>query len=149
MKRIQALIAAVIITGLVGLGMLAIGVNAALNPNTVAVSDAPGSAPVAVSDPPNSSAPAGSTTSAQAQAQVKQLQDLIAQYQNREKQYQAQLDQYQNLDKQYQAQVDQAAAQLQQYQALLVEMQRRGLIRINGDGSIQLPRRSSGGNDGG
>jgi peptidoglycan hydrolase CwlO-like protein len=149
MKRIQALIAAVIITGLVGLGMLAIGVNAALNPNTVAVSDAPGSAPAAVSDPPNSSAPAGSTTSAQAQAQVKQLQDLIAQYQNREKQYQAQLDQYRNLDKQYQAQVDQAAAQLQQYQALLVEMQRRGLIRINGDGSIQLPRRSSGGNDGG
>jgi peptidoglycan hydrolase CwlO-like protein len=149
MKRIQALIAAVIITGLVGLSMLAIGVNAALNPNTVAVSDAPGSAPAAVSDPPNSSASAGSTTSAQAQAQVKQLQDLIAQYQNREKQYQAQLDQYQNLDKQYQAQVDQAAAQLQQYQALLAEMQRRGLIRINGDGSIQLPQRSSGGNDGG
>jgi peptidoglycan hydrolase CwlO-like protein len=147
MKRIQALIAAVIITGLVGLGMLAIGVNAALNPNTVAVSDAPGSAPAVVGDPPSNSVPAESTTSAQ--AQVKQLQDLIAQYQNREKQYQAQLDQYQNLDKQYQAQVDQAAAQLQQYQALLVEMQRRGLIRINGDGSIQLPRRSSGGNDGG
>ena len=149
MKRIQALVAAVIITGLVGLGMLAIGVNAALNPNTVAVSDAPGSAPAAVSDPPNSSALADGTTSMQAQAQVKQLQDLITQYQNREKQYQAQLGQYQNRDQQYQAQLDQANTQLQQYQALLVEMQRRGLIRISGDGSIQLPRRSFGGDDGG
>ena len=125
MKKIQALIAAAMITGLLGLGMLAIGVNAALNPNSVAASDTPGSA-----------SPAVSATTSQAQAQIAQLQNLIAQYQNREKQYQVQLDQ--------------ADTQLQQYQALLAEMQRRGLIRINSDGSIQLPRRSLGlGDDGG
>jgi TolA-binding protein len=131
-KRIQALIAAVMITGLVGLGMLAIGVNAALNPNVVAVKDAPG-------DPSTADVATSSQTSAQmssqAQDQINRLQDLVAQYQNCEKQYQTQLNQ--------------ADTQLQQYQALLVEMQRRGLIRINGDGSIQLPRRSLGGDDGG
>ncbi len=132
MKRIQALIAAVMITGLVGLGMLAIGVNAALNPNVVAAKDAPG-------DPSTTDVATSSQTSArissQAQDQINRLQDLVAQYQNREKQYQTQLNQ--------------ADTQLQQYQALLVEMQRRGLIRINGDGSIQLPRRGLGGDDGG
>jgi septal ring factor EnvC (AmiA/AmiB activator) len=126
MKRIQAVIAAVMITGLVGLGMLAIGVNAALNPNTVAVSNAPG-------DPP---APAVAATSSQTQTQINHLQDLIAQYQNREKQYQAELNQ--------------ADTQLQQYQALLAELQRRGLIRVNSDGSIQLRQRGFGsGDDGG
>ena len=120
MKQIQALVAAVIITGLVGLGMLAVGVNALLNPNTVAAGDAPGSALTSVS-----------ASSPDASAQIKQLQDLVAQYQDREKQVQAQLNQ--------------ADAQLQQVQQLLMEMQRRGLIRINGDGSVQLPRRGSGG----
>jgi TolA-binding protein len=124
MKRLQALVAAVIITSLMGLGMLAIGVNAALNPNTVAVSNAPGGTSDNVS-----------ATSAQAQAQINQLQDLIKQYQNREQQYQAQLNQ--------------ANAQLQQYQALLVELQRRGLIRINSDGSIQLRRGFGSGDNGG
>ncbi len=120
MKKLGAFVAAVIITGLVGLGMLAIGVNALLNPNTVAAADAPSEAALDVS-----------ATSPDTQAQIKQLQDLVAQYQNREKQYQEQLSQ--------------ANTQLEQYQQLLVEMQRRGLIRINGDGSIQLPRRNSGG----
>jgi peptidoglycan hydrolase CwlO-like protein len=120
MKRLYALIAAAIITVLVGLGMLAIGVNAVLNPNTVAASSTPG-------DPANNV----STKSPDAQAQVRQLQDLVAQYQDREKQYQAQLNQ--------------EDTQLQQYQQLLIELQRRGLIRINGDGSIQLPRRGLGG----
>jgi peptidoglycan hydrolase CwlO-like protein len=120
MKRLYALIAAAIITGLVGLGMLAIGVNAAINPNTVAASDAPGDPATNVS-----------ATSPDAQAQVRQLQDLVAQYQDREKQYQAQLNQEET--------------QLQQYQQLLIELQRRGLIRINGDGSIQLSRRGLGG----
>jgi TolA-binding protein len=120
MKQIQAFVAAVIITGLVGIGMLAIGVNAVLNPNTVAASNAPGGVSTDIS-----------ATSPDTPAQIKQLQDLVAQYQTREKQYQEQLNQ--------------ANTQLEQYQQILVEMQRRGLIRINGDGSIQLPRRNSGG----
>jgi len=143
MKRLQALIAAAIIAGLIGLGMLAIGVNAALNSNTVAVSNAPGDPAVDVS-----------ADSPQAQAQVKQLQDLIAQYQSREKQYQAQVTQYQNREQQYQAQlnqakaqIDQASAQLQAYQQLMIQLQRSGLIRINSDGSIQVPRRGFFGGD--
>lgn len=138
MKRLQALAAAVIITSLVGLGMVAVGVNAVVNPNTVAASNAPGDPATDVS-----------AVLPDAQAQVKQLQDLVAQYQDREKQYQAQLTQYQTRDQQYQAQLNQAGTQLQQYQQLLVELQRRGLIRINGDGSILLPRRGSGGGDNG
>ena len=129
MKRVQALIAAAIITGLIALGMLAIGVNAALNPHSVAASNVPG-------DPPASAVAAGSATSAQTQAEINQLQSIVAQYQNREKQYQAELNQ--------------ANSQLQQYQALLTELQRRGLIRINSDGSIQLRSRGFGfGDDGG
>lgn len=124
MKQLQALIAAVIVTGLIGLGMLAIGVNAALNPNTVAPSNTPGDASASVS-----------TASPEAQAQIKQLQDLIAQYQNREKQYQAQLNQ--------------ADTQRQQYQQLLMELQSRGLIRINSDGTIQLRARGLGRGDNG
>jgi hypothetical protein len=126
MKRLQALIAAAIITGLIGFGMLAIGVNAAVNPNTVPVSNAPGDPSVTVSNASGDPSANVSAASAQAQAQIKQLQDLITQYQNR--------------DKQYQAQLDQASTQLQQVQQLLVELQRRGLIRINSDGSILVPR---------
>jgi peptidoglycan hydrolase CwlO-like protein len=125
MKQLQALIAAAIITGLVGLGMLAIGVNAATNQNMVPVSNAPGDPPASIS-----------AATPQAQAQINRLQDLITQYQNREKQYQAQLDQ--------------ANTQLQQYQAILSQLQRLGVIRINSDGSIQLRSRGFGrGDDGG
>ncbi len=110
MKRVQALIAAVIITALVGSAMLAVGLSAVLNPNAVAASNAPASG-ATVADA--NSAGAG-TVPADAQAQINQLQNQIAQDQ----------------------------AQIQQYQALLQEMQQRGLIRLNGDGSIQLRQRS-------
>lgn len=139
MKRIQALLAAVLITGLVGLGMLAIGVNAALNTNTIPVSDSPQNVAVAASeiDP---------------QAQTQAASSLIAQYQDREKQYQAQLNQatakiqqlnslvtqYQTREKQYQTQLNQANQQNQQFQSILTELQRRGIIRIASDGTIQL-----------
>jgi peptidoglycan hydrolase CwlO-like protein len=138
MKRTSALIAAVVITTLVGVGMLAIGVNAAVNTNTAPIKNAPG-------DPATNT----DVASPDVQAQVAQLQNLVAQYQDREKQYQAQIAQYQSRDQQYQAQLNQSGAQLQQYQQLLIELQRRGLIRINGDGSILVPRRGAGGDDGG
>ena len=108
LKRILAVLTAALITGLVGFAMLAVGVNAVLNPNTVPVSNT-----AAVSAP-----------ASQTQTQVEQLQSLIEQYQNREQQYQARLDQDE--------------AQLEQYQSLLMELQRRGVIRVNRDGSLQL-----------
>lgn len=132
MKRIQALIAAVIVTSLVGFGMLAIGVSAAFNPNSAPVSDAP-----------DSSAPAISAGDALTQSNSEN--DLLAQYQNREKQYQAQITQlnnliaqYQSREKQYQSQLNQANTQVQQLQAVLDELQRRGIIRIQSDGTILL-----------
>ena len=133
MKQILALVAAVIVTGTVGLGMLAIGVSAATNPNSIPVSNSPNSA-AAASDPPSG-----------AQAASAQQSDLIAQYQAREKQYQAQIDQlntlikqYQSREQQYQTQLGQVNAQAQQLQSILLELQRRRIIRILSDGTVQL-----------
>jgi peptidoglycan hydrolase CwlO-like protein len=122
MKRLEAIIAAAIITGVVALSMLLIGVNALLNPNSVPVSDSP------VTTALNSTTAATTVD----QAQVSQLQSLITQYQSREKQYQAQLDQ--------------ANTQLEQYQQVLSALQSAGVIRITSDGQILL-RRGRGGDD--
>lgn len=124
MKRLEAVIAAAIITGVVALSMLLIGINALLNTNSVAVSDSPATASTSTIAPSAPSAVVG-------QAQVKQYQNLISQYQNREKQYQAQLDQ--------------ANQQLQQYQQVLGQLQNAGVIRITSDGQIFMPRRGDGG----
>ncbi len=86
MKRVQALVAAFVMTGLVALCMLAVGGAALLNRNSVPVSDSP-NAPSAVS------ASADPST----QAQVAQLQNEIAQYQQQLNQDNAQLQQYQDL----------------------------------------------------
>jgi hypothetical protein len=129
MKRLYALIAAAVITGLVGLGMLAVGVNAALNPNTVAASNAPG-------DTPGDPATTVSAESPDAQAQIKQLQNLIAQYQDREKQYQARLSDAAT-------QLDQASQTLQSYQQVMTQLQQLGMIRVGSDGSITIRRRGN------
>jgi predicted Rossmann fold nucleotide-binding protein DprA/Smf involved in DNA uptake len=120
MKRLEAIIAAAIITGVVALCMLLIGVNALLNPNSVPVSDSPVTTAL------------NSTSTTVDPAQVTQLQSLVTQYQSREKQYQTQLDQ--------------ANTQLQQYQQVLIELQNAGVIQITSDGQILL-RRGRGGDD--
>ena len=119
MKRMQALIAASLITAVLAACMLAIGVNAAMNQNVVPVLD--------VTAAPNGIA---SFAPVADQSQITQLTNLVKQYQDREKQYQSQLNQ--------------ANTQLQQYQSTLQDLQRRGIIRINSDGTIQL--RVRGGN---
>lgn len=116
-----AFLAAFLITGCLGAGMLVIGGSALLNKNGV---------PVA-----SSAAQATATARVQTteQAQIQQLQDLVTQYQSREAQYQQELKAAgQNLQ--------QANAQLQQYQMLLMALQSRGLIAINPDGSISVAR---------
>jgi len=114
MKQLVALLTAIFITGLVVLGMIIIGLNALTNPTQVEASTMP---PVSETTARNGSA----------DAQIKQLQNLVQQYQQRELQYQAQLDQ--------------ANLQLQQYQQLLDELQEHGLIRITPDGQILIARR--------
>ncbi len=113
MKRLQAIIAAAIVTGLVALCMMLIGVNALLNPNTVQASNAPGSAAVSAANP----APNNVQNNGASAAQITELQNQIAQYQQ---------------------QLDQANAQLGQYQQILQQLQQVGVIRITGDGQILL-----------
>ena len=127
MKRIQALFAAALTTALIGLGVFAIGVNAASNTDTVPVTDSPAqtqAATVSVST-------AGAATTDQAQAQINQLQNLISQYQTREKQYQTEI---QNLSQQ----AADTKAQADQLQQILLALQQRGVIRITNDGRITI-----------
>ena len=128
MKKTPAIIAAFIMTVVIGLGMLLIGANALFTPDSVAQAGAPGSAD-------------GSAALASAE-QVQQLQSLVAQYQEREKQYQQQLDQAKQT-------LNQANTQLQQYQQVLQALQQRGLITINRDGSISIPRTATNRGSGG
>jgi peptidoglycan hydrolase CwlO-like protein len=118
LKRLIAILTAAVMTSLIALGMLVVGVSAMMNPNSVPVSDSP-DAPAAVAQTTTTSDP-------QAAAQINQLKSLVTQYQNREKQYQTQIDQLNQ--------------QVQQLQNVLQQLQSMGVIRINGDGTIQLRR---------
>jgi hypothetical protein len=120
-KQYTALLAALLITMCVAATMLLVGGSALLNKHGLPVADSP----------------AQVTATAQAQtaeqAQIQQLQGLVAQYQARETQYQQELDTAgQNLER--------ANAQLQQYQILLMALRNRGLIAINEDGSVSIAR---------
>jgi hypothetical protein len=121
MKKLEALIAAMIITSLVGIAMVSIGINALLNPNSTPPGDSPAGAPAAI-------AAAGF---GQTQDQVAQLTELVAQYEAREQQYQAQLDEAGQ-------RLSQAEGEVQQLRQVLVELQNRGVIRIGNDGTIQV-----------
>lgn len=119
MKKTPALIAAFVMTLVVGLGMLLMGANALLNPSSVALASS--------SNTPDATVNPNSTD------QLQQLQSLVAQYQSREQQVLQQLNQLQQ-------QVTQSNTQVKQYQQLVTELQRRGIIQINQSGQIQLPR---------
>ncbi len=133
MKHISAIIAGVLITGLVAIAILAIGGSALLNSNTVPVLAAP------------ASTTASSTSSdpqvAQLQAEVQQLTDRVNQYQQREQQYQGELQQAASQVSQANDQANQAASEIQQYQQLLAVLAQRGIIRIQSDGTILIPHR--------
>ncbi len=131
-KQAPAFFAALLITLVVGMGMVVIGGNAAVNKNSVPVLDAPSQNSQAASGAPD---PASSS-----QTQVEQLQALVAQYQAREQQYQDQLNSAQQQLSEAQSQLDQASETVQQYQRVLLILQRRGLIQIDQDGRIFLPR---------
>ena len=128
MKRLQGLIAATFITGIVAVGMVGIGVNAVSNPNSVAVSDSP--ANTAQTAQAASSA-ATSAASDQATAQINQLQNLIKQYQSREQQYQTEI-------KSLSQKLSDANAVADQAQQILQALQERGIIQITRDGRIFL-----------
>ena len=124
MKRLQGLIAATLITGIVGFGMVGIGVNAASNANSVPVSNSPAqtaqAAQVVTKAAPD-----------QTSAQIDQLQNLIKQYQSREQQYQTEI-------KSLSQKLSDANAITDQAQQILQALQERGLIQITRDGRILL-----------
>lgn len=119
-KQVVAFLFAFIITAIVGLSMLVVGVNAAINPNGVLVSNSPAS-----------SAAKSASLSPTDQAQIAQLQSLVDQYKAREQQYQAVI----NSDNQ---QLSQASQEIQMIQQLLAYLQNRGLIQIDSQGQITV-----------
>jgi hypothetical protein len=120
-KQFTALLAATLITAVIGMTMLVIGVNAMTNRNGTPVSNSPATA-----------AAVGSSPSAASQAQqIAQLQSEVAQYQAREQQYQAAL----SSDNQ---QLTQTASEVQMIQQLLSYLQNRGLITIDSQGKIYV-----------
>jgi uncharacterized protein YlxW (UPF0749 family) len=113
-KSIPALLAAFVMTFVIGVAILAVGGNALLNSNGVSISNSP--------------AAASSSVSADQSAQIQDLQNQIAQYQAREAQYQTQLNQAAD-------RIRTDEAQMQQFQMVLLALQQRGLITID-DGRI-------------
>src|SRR6266542_454493 len=87
MKQVPAMIAALVITAFTGLGIFAIGSNAFLNTSTVPIQHSPNDATISAVTTANNTTAQDTAT----QAQLKQMQDLVAQYQAREKQYQSEL----------------------------------------------------------
>ena len=114
MKHFSAIITALLITAVIGFGIVVIGVNAMTNRNTVALQNSPNTSLVGTSN--TSSDPA--TSSSSASADVQQLQQQLSDTQ---------------------AQLEQATQAVQQYQELLRALQQRGVIVIGQDGRIYLP----------
>jgi septal ring factor EnvC (AmiA/AmiB activator) len=145
MKKIPAFLAALLITGLVGLVMLGIGGAAFVNTNKLPVQNA-----AVIVAAPVATVAADATVS-----QVNQVQTSAGPNQAQLDAYKAQLDQaIQRINdantqmQTLQAQLDQAnqtandaSAAVQTYQNVLTQLQQKGLIRIGSDGSITIRNR--------
>ncbi len=127
-KQYWAILAAVLMTACMGLGILAIGGAAFFNPNGAPVANSSTQA-VQVADP-----------GASQQVQIQQMQSLLTQYQSRDQQYQQREQQYKQQLSQAQAQLAQDQQQFQQIQLLLNALQQRGLITVSSDGRIFINR---------
>ena len=114
-KTIPALIAAVLVTGLLAGVMFLVGQDA-FSTSTARAEAAAASTPV----------PADT---------VAQYQQIVDQYKARETQYQAQIDQATQ-------QINTASQQIQQYQSLLEQLQSSGLITIARDGTVTVNQQS-------
>ncbi len=125
-KHLTALLTAFGMTVLVGLLIVAVGVNALLlnKPASAAAS----AASEASASQPAASQPAAAQSGVD-QAAVQQLQDQIAQYQSRETQYQSELQQAADT-------LNQANQQVQQYQQLTQALINAGVIQITSNGQV-------------
>ncbi len=110
-KHLSAIIAALVITAVIGFGIFTIGVNALTNKNTVPLQNTPGSAVTANSSNTAADPPSTSTNVQQLQQEVSSLQ----------------------------SQLNQATQVIQQYQSLIQALQQRGIIAIDQNGNIFIP----------
>ena len=110
-KHLSAILAALVITAVIGFGIFTIGVNALTNKNTVPLQSTPGSA-TATTGSSTASDPSGTTTN------VQQLQQEVSSLQS---------------------QLGQATQVLQQYQSLIQALQQRGVIVVDQNGNIYVP----------
>jgi peptidoglycan hydrolase CwlO-like protein len=136
MKGFPAFLAAAGISLLIGGVILVVGFEALTNQNTRPLAQAGGSAS-GTADAALTVNGTGGTTDA-----------LLQQYQEREKQYQAQLAEAQKRIEQANQQIDAANQKLQDesqqvstYQSLLQALQQRGILRVDPDGQVYIPRR--------
>jgi len=118
-KQYTALLAAFGITICMGAGMLLVSGSALMNKNGIPVADSP------------AAATATAEVKTAEQAQIQQLQSMVAEYQTREVKYQSEL---QNAGQDLQRAND----QMQQYQMLLMALQNRGYITIDRNGRISI-----------
>lgn len=119
MKHLSALFTALVITAIVGLGIVVIGVSALTNTNTVALQNSPNSSLTATGPSGAGGTAASATPSTDAQQLQQQVNAL-------------------------QSQLNQADQALQQYQSLFMSLQQRGVIYVDGSGNIYLPQGESG-----
>lgn len=119
-KQYTALLVAFVVTACMAAGMFLISGSALMNKDGL---------PVA-----NSIAEATATAQAKSaeEAQIQQLQTLVAEYQTRETKYQSELQAAGQ-------QLDQANSQIRQYQMVLMALQNRGLIMVDPSGRISIP----------
>jgi predicted Rossmann fold nucleotide-binding protein DprA/Smf involved in DNA uptake len=115
-KHLSAIVTAIIITSVIGLGIFVIGVSALTNTNTVPLQNSPNTS---LSGTSNNTA----VSSVSSTDQVQQLQQEVSTLQS---------------------QLNQAGQIIQQYQSLLVVLQQRGIISIDRNGNVYLPQGSSG-----
>jgi len=120
-RTLPVLVAALSMTGFIGLAVLAFGLNALFNKNISTAQAATQPELTTVAD----------------QAVNQDLQSLVSQYQEREVQYQDQLLQATN-------QINEISQQNQQYRQLIQALQNAGVIQITQDGQVLLSRPASG-----
>jgi TolA-binding protein len=121
MKHVSAIITALVITAIVGLGIMVIGVSALANTNTVPLQNSPNAS--LTGNTLSSASSSSAAQSASSSQDVLQLQQQVSDLQS---------------------QLDQANQAIQQFQSLLMVLQQRGAIQIDRNGNIYLPQGESG-----
>ena len=119
-KQYTALLVALAVTICMAAGMLLVSGSALLNKNGLPVANSP------------AQATATAQVNSAEQAQLQQLQSLVAEYQTREVKYQSELSTAGQ-------QLQQVNDQLRQYQMLLAALQNRGIISVDASGRVSIP----------